>query len=241
MQSLHMLLTHTYRLGRTPAGSGIALGSSFRENFDNLSGSSQQALQQLATKSAKLLPEGTSIRDSFEKLSDSSQHALYHLVKSGIPLPSLLPYQNIPHDASASSTSQAADLVTQLSDAEADVKASEAAVRAAHNDLSGLQAENNMLSDLLQRSQADLQLSQGHTHELLASIAQHDNKEQALRHQHNGLQKQLTQAAKTIDSLQQSNQCVLPATAAAHTGALVSDSATSWCQVISSSHGGIVI
>lgn len=193
-----------------PAGPGTALGSSFRDSFDNLSGTSQQALQQLVTQSSKLLPEGSSIRDSFDKLSYSSQHALHHLVKSGIALPSLLPEQHIGIDTPAES-SQAPDWAAQLKYADAATQAAQAEVRSAQDQLAAAQQENNMLSDLLQRSQADLKVSQDHTHELLASISQHSDEKKALAQQHKAVQQDLAEAVKIARSCQASDNHVLAA------------------------------
>lgn len=191
-------------------GPGLALGSSFRESFDSLSGSSQQALQQLATKSAKLLPEGTSIRDSYDKLSYSSQHALHHLVKSGIPLPSLLPDKQAGLEVSATDGSPMSDWTAQLSSANTETQHAQADARAAQHELQKAQQENQMLSDLLQRSQADLKLSQDHTHELLASVTQHTDANKALEQRYSAVRKELAEAVRIAKSCQQSDNGILP-------------------------------
>ena len=204
------------------AGPGTALGSSFRESFDNLSGSSQQSLQQLATRSAKLLPEGASIRDSFDKLSHSSQQALYHVVKSGVLLPSLLPHGHTAHGSSASGKSEAADMSEQLRAVEAEVRDAQVAAGSAQREVLAIRQENEMLSDLLQRSQADLLLSQGHTHELLASVSQHSDQKQALTHQNDAVQKKLAEAIKTVELCHHSGTGTLPPASAGFKGSLVS-------------------
>ncbi|KAL0029584.1 hypothetical protein WJX79_006026 [Trebouxia sp. C0005] len=137
--------------------SGSALSAPFKESFDMLSGNSQQALQQLVTQGSKLIPEGSSIRDSYDKLSVSSQHALYHLVSSGISLPSLLPHKKEPKDL--------------LSASDADSKADKASIAQLTTDLKLAQQENELLTDLLQRSQKQISISQDRTHELLESLA----------------------------------------------------------------------
>ena len=189
------------------AGPGTALGSTFRESFDSLSGSSQQALQQLVTRSSKLLPEGASIRDSYDKLSVSSQHALLHLVKSGIALPSLLPHRQAAQNTAAAENSKEVELAALLSTAEADSQAAHAQLQSvqaqAHSaqaDLSAAQTENGMLSDLLQRSQAELRLSEGRTHELLTSLAQYEDASRQAEGQANQLQTELAAAVKARDS-----------------------------------------
>lgn len=199
------------------------MGSSFRESFDSLSGSSQQALQQLVTRSSKLLPEGASIRDSYDKLSESSQHALLHLVKSGISLPSLLPHRNAAHDIPAAENSKEAGLAALLSSAAADSQAAHAQLQtvqaqadSAQADLSAAQTEIGMLSDLLQRSQAELRLSEGRTHELLTSVAQYQDAHQEAEGQANQLQTELAAAVKAQDSCHRTRcQCTEEAKAGA--------------------------
>ena len=158
-----------------------------------LSGNSQQALQQLVTQGSKLIPEGSSIRDSYDKLSVSSQHALYHLVKSGLSLPSLLPHKKEPKDL--------------LSNSNAENKADKASIAQLTTDLHLAQQENAMLTDLLQRSQDEVSISQGRTHELLTSLASIENDRSLLASQNAYLQSVLEKVPEAKECAQQMPAC----------------------------------
>lgn len=161
------------------------------ESFDKLSSSSQQAVQQLATQGSKLIPEGSSIRDSYDKLSTNSQHALYHLVRSGLSLPSLLPHKHAPEARDLPSTSTA------------DSKAERAAIAKLTADLRLAQQENEMVTDLLQRSQQEVAVSQGRTHELLTSLARLEDDRSLLASQNAHLQSALENRPEAKECVQQ--------------------------------------
>jgi DNA repair exonuclease SbcCD ATPase subunit len=158
-----------------------------------LSGNSQQALQQLVTQGSKLIPEGSSIRDSYDKLSVNSQHALYHLVTSGLSLPSLLPHKK-----------ESKDL---LSTSNADSKADKASIAQLTTDLHLAQQENEKVTDLLQRSQEDLSISQGRTHELLTSLARVEDDRSLLASQNAYLQSVVEKLPEAKECAQQFPAC----------------------------------
>ncbi len=158
-----------------------------------LSGNSQQALQQLVTQGSKLIPEGSSIRDSYDKLSVSSQHALYHLVNSGLSIPSLLPHKKEPKDL--------------LSASSADSKADQASIAQLTTDLRSAQQENEMLTDLLQRSQEEVSMSQGRTHELLTSLARVEDNRSSLASQNAYLQSVVEKFPEAKECAQQTPAC----------------------------------
>lgn len=168
---------------------GSPLSGPFIESFDKLSSHSQQALQQLVTQGSKLIPEGSSIRDSYDKLSLSSQQALYHLANSGLSLPSLLPHKH---------KSEPSDVLTTNG---ADNKADRAVLAQLTADLQAAQRENQMVADLLQRSQYDLSLSQARTHELLTSVAKIEDDRSSLASQNVYLQ-------ATLDKVPAAKECV---------------------------------
>ena len=175
---------------------GSSLSGPFVESFDKLSSNSQQALQQLVTQGSKLIPEGSSIRDSFDKLSFNSQQALYHLANSGLSLPSLLPQKH--KQASLDDTMAAGTL---------DSKAAEAMLAQLRSDLQSAERENAMVSDLLQRSQQDLSLSQAHTHELLASVARIEDDRTLLASQKAYLEAALEKVPEGKEYVEQCPQC----------------------------------
>ena len=172
---------------------GHSLTVPFIESFDKLSSNSQQAMQQLVSHGSKLLPEGSSIRDSFDKLGGNTQQALYHLANSGLSLPSLLPQKHAP-EADSSTVSVAADN-----------KAAKAQITKLTADLRQAEKENAMVSDLLQHSQHELSVTQGRTHELLASIARLEDERALLSNQNKQMQAALDQVPESKDCLQQ--QC----------------------------------
>jgi len=175
------------------ARTGSSLSTPFKESFDMLSGNSQQALQQLVTQGSKLIPEGSSIRDSYDKLSVSSQHALYHLVNSGLSLPSLLPHKKEPKDL--------------LSTTNADSKADKASITQLTSDLHLARQENEMLTDLLQRSQEEVSISQGRTHELLTSLARIEDDRSLLASQNAYLQSVVEKVPEAKECAQQMPAC----------------------------------
>ncbi|KAL0033864.1 hypothetical protein WJX77_008167 [Trebouxia sp. C0004] len=173
--------------------SGSALSTPFKESFDKLSGNSQQALQQLVTQGSKLIPEGSSIRDSYDKLSVSSQHALYHLVNSGLSLPSLLPHKK--------------ESKVLLSTSNADSTADKASIAQLTTDLRSARQENEMLTDLLQRSQEELSVSQSRTHELLTSLARVEDNRSLLASQNAYLQSVNEKVPEAKECAQQMPAC----------------------------------
>ncbi|KAL0053811.1 hypothetical protein WJX82_011153 [Trebouxia sp. C0006] len=173
--------------------SGSSLSTPFKESFDMLSGNSQQALQQLVTQGSKLIPEGSSIRDSYDKLSVSSQHALYNLVNSGLSLPSLLPHKQEPKDL--------------LSTSNSDSKADKASIAQLTTDLRSARQENDMLTDLLQRSQEEVSMSQGRTHELLSSLARVEDDRSLLASQNAYLQSVVEKVPEAKECAQQMPAC----------------------------------
>ena len=189
-KSLHLAYKCSHFLA---ACIGSSLSTPFKESFDMLSGNSQQALQQLVTQGAKLIPEGSSIRDSYDKLSVSSQHALYNLVNSGISLPSLLPHKKEPKDL--------------LSTSNADSKAHKASIAQLTTDLRSAQQENEMLTDLLQRSQEEVSMSQDRTHELLSSLARVEDNRSSLANQNAYLQSVLEKVPEAKECAHQMLAC----------------------------------
>ena len=169
---------------------GNSLTAPFVESFDKLSGSSQQALQQLVSQSSKLIPEGSSIRDSFDKLSGNTQQALYHLVNSGLSLPSFLPQKHI-HETDN----------TGVTDAE-HIRATKATVAQLTADLSKAEKENALLTDLLQHSQHELSASQARTHELLISVAKIEDERSLLVSQNGYLRATLEKVPEAKECLQ---------------------------------------
>lgn len=163
----------------------------FVESFDKLSGNSQQALQQLVAHSSKLIPEGSSVRDSFDKLSGSTQQALYHLVNSGLSLPSFLP-QKETHEADNSA-------VTNTHNSQA-AKAKVAQLTA---ELSKVEKENALMTDLLQHSQHELSVSQARTHDLLASVAKIEDETSWLASRNAYLQAALEKVPDAKECLQE--------------------------------------